>query len=74
MFMELDMAIFRTPPYSPHLIPIEDAFTQVKAYLKRHEARAIRHPKELILEALQSVTPAQARNFFRHAKYNVDEE
>jgi transposase len=54
------------PPYSPDLSPIEFMFGHYKAYLKRHRIGSsweVTH-----LEALLSVEPQMARNFFRHCR------
>ena len=55
--------------YSPHLNPIEDAFTQVKQYIERHYLRAKAFPFDVIQEALESVSEEDAHNFFAHAGY-----
>jgi transposase len=55
------------PPYSPDLNPIELMFGHYKAYLRRHHRNntswALVHT-----EALLSVRPVIARNFFRHSQ------
>ena len=33
-----------SPPYSPHLKPIEKCFALVKSYIKEHEDEALLHP------------------------------
>ena len=49
------------PAYSPDLSPIEEAFSKLKAYLRRVGART--H------EALFDVTAADARGWFTHCGY-----
>jgi hypothetical protein len=54
-------------PYSPHFNPIEMMFSVYKAYLKRHSIHATRDSWfGLHVDALLAVTPAIARNQFRH--------
>ena len=47
------------PPYSPHLMPIEECFSKVKYFLKEHEAiaQSIQDIKILIMAAFTSITP-----------------
>ena len=56
-------------PYCPFLNPIEDAFTEVKAYIRRHYERAILEPLLVIEEALESVSAENAASYFRNAGY-----
>lgn len=59
------------PTYSPDLNPIEEAFSKIKAILRKVEARA----REALIEALGStistVTPEDATGFFHHAGYRL---
>jgi len=68
------------PTYSPDYNPIEEAFHQVKSYLKRHYPSASRivGGRRLVLwMALACVTPRNARGYFRNAGipgYEEEEE
>ena len=68
------------PTYSPDYNPIEEAFHQVKSYLKRHYPTASRivGGRRLVLwQALACVTPTNARGYFRNAGipgYDEEEE
>jgi transposase len=66
------------PPYSPDLNPIEEAFSKVKALLRRAGARAREALVEAIGRALAAVTAQDARGFFEHCGYcypvNHDEQ
>jgi transposase len=57
------------PPYSPDFTPIEQAFSKLKAILRRLAART----KEALWEALQvaveAITPHDASAWFAHAGY-----
>ncbi|KZV78464.1 hypothetical protein EXIGLDRAFT_598494, partial [Exidia glandulosa HHB12029] len=59
------------PQYSPDLNPIEEAFSSLKAWLRRHEARLFSREDlpYLILEAALSITPEMAEAWFRHSGY-----
>jgi transposase len=56
--------ILYTAPYSPDRNPIELMFNQYKMGLKRHCSSM--HWFEAHLKAVHSVTPGNARNYFRH--------
>ena len=60
------------PPYSPDLNPIEPAFAQIKALLRKVAARTIAALSEAIAEALDAVTPQACVNYFAHSGYEPD--
>ena len=57
------------PPYSPDYNPIEEAFSKIKALLRKAQART----KEALIEALgasiSAVTFEEAWGFFEHCGY-----
>ena len=57
------------PAYSPDLNPIEEAFSKVKAFLRKAEARTREALVGAIGRALRAVSPADARGFFAHCGY-----
>jgi len=57
------------PPYSPDYSPIELAFAQIKADLRRAAARTYNQLEEAIATALQQISAADARAFFQHCGY-----
>ena len=57
------------PAYSPDLSPIEEAFSKLKAYLRRVGARTHEALFEAIAAALLTVTAADARGWFTHCGY-----
>ncbi len=59
------------PPYSPDLNPIEEAFAKLKALLRRTEARTREALIEAIGQALEAVTPKDARGFLEHRGYRA---
>jgi transposase len=59
------------PPYSPDLKPIEEAFSKVKARLRRTGARSRMTLLEALASALSAVTSRDARGFFEHCGYRL---
>ncbi len=59
------------PAYSPDLSPIEEAFSKLKAYLRRVGARTYEALFEAIAQALLTVTAADARGWFTHCGYTT---
>jgi transposase len=59
------------PPYSPDLNPIEEAFSKIKALLRRAEARSRGALVEVIGRALSTITARDARSFFEHCGYRA---
>lgn len=57
------------PPYSPDLNPIELCWSKMKESLRGMKARTMETLQEAVTQALQAVTPQDARNWFRHAGY-----
>ncbi len=57
------------PAYSPDLNPIEMMWAKVKQHLRVAKARTQPRLLAAIREALASVSPDDARGFFRHAGY-----
>lgn len=57
------------PPYSPDLNPIENAFSKLKAILRKQAARTIPDLWQAIADALPGFTTEEAQNFFKAAGY-----
>ena len=57
------------PPYSPELNPIAPAWAQVKDHLRRAEARRPDQPDAAMPQALNQITPSNARGWFRLKGY-----
>lgn len=55
------------PPYSPDLNPIEQAFSKLKAHLRKAAERTIPALWDRIGTALDSFSAAECPNFFSHA-------
>ncbi len=59
------------PPYSPDFNPIEEAFSKVKALLRKAQARSREALVEAMGKALDAVTARDARGFFEHCGYRM---
>jgi transposase len=59
------------PPYSPDFSPIEEAFSKVKALLRKAQARSREALVEAMGKALDAVTARDARGFFEHCGYRM---
>lgn len=59
------------PPYSPDFSPIELMWSKVKAYLKKVKARTQAELEKAIAAALETITPSDCENWFRHCGYEV---
>jgi len=57
------------PPYSPDLNPIEMAFSQLKAHLRKAAERTIPALWDRIGICLDEITPEACQNYFRQAGY-----
>jgi transposase len=57
------------PAYSPDLNPIEQALAKVKALLRRLQARTFDALVTAIGQAIDAVTPGDARGFFAHCGF-----
>jgi transposase len=57
------------PGYSPDLSPIEEAFSKLKAQLRRAQARTVDTLVAAIGAALDAITPHDALGWFQHCGY-----
>jgi transposase len=57
------------PSYSPDLNPIERAFSKFKVHLRKAAERTIPRLLRRIGRVVNSFSPQECRNFFRHAGY-----
>jgi len=60
------------PAYSPDLNPIEEAFSKVKAHLRKAAARTREALLEAMGEALSAITPRDAAGWFAHCGYELE--
>ena len=59
------------PAYSPDLNPIEQAFSKLKAELRRREERTVDRLWGALGESLDWFTPDECRNYLRNAGYKA---
>jgi transposase len=59
------------PPYSPDFNPIEQAWSKLKQLLRGIKARLIEQLEPALALAIASITPDDARVFFRHCGYGT---
>ena len=57
------------PAYSPDLNPIEQAFSKLKAALRKGAARTVKALWKLIGKLVKTFAPDECANYFRHAGY-----
>ena len=62
------------PSYSPDLSPIEEAFSKLKAILRRAGARTREALEEALAQALRTITAQDARGWFQHCGYSPSNE
>jgi transposase len=63
--------VLRLPPYSPDLNPIEQAISKTKTVLRKLAHRTIDGLLAGIVQALKTITPADAINYITHAGYGL---
>jgi transposase len=63
--------LFLPPYYSPDFSPIEEAFSKIKAILRRIEARTQQTLVEAIGQALDAVSHRDALGWFAHCGYRL---
>ena len=66
------VSLIYLPPYSPDFNPIEKAFSQIKAYLKKIAARTKEKLDQAIANAIDTVSPQNAVKYFASCGYHGD--
>jgi len=59
------------PPYSPDLNPIEKAWSKFKQFLRSAKARTTEALDQAVSAALKTITPDNAKAWFRHCGYGL---
>ena len=57
------------PAYSPDLNPIEQLFSKLKHWLRRHQTRTYDALCDAIASILQTITPNECANYIRNSGY-----
>ena len=60
------------PPYSPDFNPIENAFSKLKALLRKAAARTVDELWAAVASAIDTFTPTECANYFAAAGYDAD--
>ncbi|WP_372088230.1 IS630 family transposase (plasmid) [Tistrella mobilis] len=60
------------PPYSPDFNPIEMAFSKIKTHLRSAAARTLPSLWDAIRDAIDAITPRDARGYFAAAGYEPE--
>lgn len=68
---QADCTLIFLPAYSPDFNPIEQAFSKLKAALRRAEARTQEALQAAIATALDTITASDAAHFFMHVGYDL---
>lgn len=68
VFHQARILVLFLPPYSPDLNPIEEAFSYVKSYLRKHSEllQAIPNPQDVIRTAFHSITAEHCQSWIHH--------
>jgi putative transposase len=61
--------LFYLPQYSPDLNPIEQVFAKLKHGLRKQTARSLESVCACVGELLETFTPKECANYFKHAGY-----
>ena len=61
------------PPYSPDCNPIEPTWAKLKQRLRGIKARALEQLEPAIAQTLAAISPQNARAFFRHCGYGIQQ-
>jgi transposase len=59
------------PPYSPDFNPIEECWSKVKQILRTLKARTAEALEQAVAQALAAITPDNARGWFAHCGYGI---
>src|SRR5450759_3201263 len=61
------------PPYSPDFNPIEQAWSKLKQELRGAKARLLGNLESAVAQAIAAITPENARAWFRHCGYGIQQ-
>jgi transposase len=61
------------PPYSPDFNPIEQAWAKLKQQLRGVKARVLQELELAVAQAIPTITADNARGFFRHCGYGIQQ-
>jgi transposase len=61
------------PPYSPDLNPIEKAWSKFKQFLRSAKARTAEALDQAVSAAIETITPDNAKAWFNHCGYRIQQ-
>ena len=71
MIEAANASLLYLPPYSPDFNPIENAFSKLKAHLRKAAERTVDGLWAAIGRIIDTFTPAECRNYFAAAGYDA---
>ena len=71
LLKEAGIVTLYLPPYSPDLMPLEELFSYIKNYLRRHDEllQVVIDPRDIIKDAFYSITIENYHAWIHHAGY-----
>ena len=71
LLQQVSILVLFLPPYSPDRNPIEETFSYIKHYLRRHDEllQCLQDPTCIIEEAFKSITAEHCNGWITHAGY-----
>ncbi len=66
-------SVLYLPPYSPDFNPIDQARSKIKQLLRAIKARLVEQLEPALAQAIAAITPHDARGFFRHCGYGIQQ-
>jgi len=61
--------VLRLPPYSPDFNPIEMAISKMKSLLRKLSRRSVEDLENAVAQAMETITPSDARGYITHCGY-----
>jgi transposase len=71
LFSQASCEVLFLPAYSPDFSPIEEAFSKLKAFLRRCRCQTIPALIKAIAQGLDTITAHDARGWFAHVGFSV---
>lgn len=71
MLTKVGCHVLFLPAYSPDLSPIEEAFSKLKAFLRRCRCRTVPSLIRAIAQGLDKITAEDARGWFAHVGFSI---
>lgn len=69
MIKQAGARLWFLPPYSPDLNPIEQAFSQIRHWMRMAQNRTIEQSWKYLGTLIQTITPTQCKNYIENTGY-----